>query len=256
MRVPTDKQGIKLEILWAGRPTYLRRLPALAAREGLGEDPDAVGTSSGSRLDSAIEDGLGASGTITNNGILRNTTSASLQVYITFNNAGSVAVKRDDPLHPRWHTHRCLNRCGRGSAGIRMDHQLPVATNTISGSVNGAGVVQLGNIVTFETGSSCRVGGLVVSRETATLNGTLEVANSIWVDAGGVRQLQTPATAVTVPRLMLGGRLGGSGMIQGPDSLIVTDSFIWTGGTLVGPAVTSIRNTASGSWRRCPWRCP
>jgi hypothetical protein len=104
--------------------------------------------------------------------------------------------------------------------------------------------VELGGAVTFDAGSSYEVPGLVVTGGAAIINGTLNFTDSIFVDVSATLVLETPATAVTVPRLVL----GSSGRIQGTDSLIVTGTFDWRGGTLAGPGVTWIQNTATGFW--------
>lgn len=203
-----------------------------------------VGTGPGT-LFPAIDDGLGAVGTVTNNGVFRNTTSATVQVWVTFDNNGSVAADLGTIHFIRDGTHAGDFTLASGTT-LRFAWTVgwPLNTHIFRGAVRGPGTVDLGGAMTFESGSTLDVSALVVNRDDAIVNGVLRVADSIVVDVGGSLELETPATAIVVPRLIL----ESSGLIGGSDSLVVTERFRWVGGTLVGPGVTWIRSTATGSW--------
>jgi hypothetical protein len=173
---------------------------------------------------------------VTNAGSFVKTGAGTLSIVTPFNNTGTVD-----------HQIGTITLTGGGTstgsfdvaAGATLDFL--AGTHALNGDVTGAGAVAItGATVTVGAGTTFGLPALIVTSGTGTVNGTLTALDSIRV-TGGTLTLQTPAAAITVPRLSL---LGGT--LQGADSVVVSGTWDWSAGTL--GAGFALQSTAAATW--------
>jgi Tol biopolymer transport system component len=173
---------------------------------------------------------------VTNAGSFVKSGAGTLSVVTPFNNTGTVD-----------HQAGTITLTGGGTStgpftvGTGATLDFLAGTHTLGGDVTGAGAMTVsGATVTVGAAATYGLPALIQTGGTVTVNGTLGALDSIRV-GGGTLNLQTPAAAITVPRLSL-----LNGTLQGTDSVVVSNAWDWTAGTLgVGFA---LQPAATATW--------